>query len=274
MPVDAARSALRGCYVISLRPVGGHAALRRAAAAHGARVLALSPWRIETRHDAGTRTRLREALSADAVLFTSPAAVAAAATLAALRPRRGQPWLAVGAGTAAALQRAGVRTVQAPARMDSEGVLALPALQAVRGQRIALVTAPGGRGLIAAELARRGATVLRADVYARVPVAPAPRAVARLQALASPLLLALSSGEALQHVLDRLPEAALAKLRRARVLAASERLAAQARAAGFTDLRVATDARPAALLAAALDAPAKPAPPSASMRHPRRAASP
>src|SRR3546814_9894190 len=38
--------ALAGCYVISLRPVGGHAAIRRAAATLGARVLALSPWKL------------------------------------------------------------------------------------------------------------------------------------------------------------------------------------------------------------------------------------
>src|SRR5690606_3210293 len=161
------------CYVISLRPVGGHAPMRRAAAAYGARVLALSPWRIEPRRDAGARAALRQALRADIVLFTSPAAVRAAAALQRLHARRGQAWLAVGAGTAAALRRAGVAGVAAPARMDSEGLLALPALGAVRGRSIGLVTAPGGRNLIAPTLARRGARIVRAEVYARVAVAPA-----------------------------------------------------------------------------------------------------
>ena len=68
---------LRECYVISLRPVGQHGSMRRAASAHGARVLALSPWRIAQRRDAATRTALREALEADVVLFTSPAAARA-----------------------------------------------------------------------------------------------------------------------------------------------------------------------------------------------------
>lgn len=251
---------LRGCYVISLRPVGGHDALRRAAAAHGAKLLALSPWRIEARGDAGTRRRLDEALDADAVVFTSPNAVRAAAALRRLRPGRGQPWIAVGEGTARALRHAGIAGVVAPARMDSEGVLALPPLADVRGRRIGLVTAPGGRGVIAATLAGRGATVLRADVYERVPVAPSPRAVAALRALRGrPWLalrgrpwLALSSGEALRHVLDALPADAKAVLLGARVLAASARLAAQARQAGFADVRTATDARPRSLLAAAL----------------------
>src|SRR5690606_6418263 len=157
-----------------------HAAMRRAAAAHGARVLALSPWRIEARDDAATRAALRDALSADAVAFTSPAAVRAAAALRALRPRRGQAWLAVGAGTAMAVRRAGAAGGAPRARMDSEGLLALPGLRDVRGKAIGLVTAPGGRGVIATTLARRGARILRADVYARVPVAPSPRAIAAL----------------------------------------------------------------------------------------------
>ena len=244
-------SKLRACYVISLRPVGQHGSMRRAAAAHGARVLALSPWRIEQRGDAATRAALREALDADVVLFTSPAAARAAAALRRLRRRAGQAWIAVGAGTARVLRRAGVAGVVSPQRMDSEGVLALPELASVRGRSVALVTAPGGRGLIAPTLARRGAKVLRADVYERVPVAPSPQALSRLRDLAAPAFLALGSGEALQRLLDELPPALQARLRQARVIAASERLARLARAAGFDDVVVASDAQPRSLLAAA-----------------------
>jgi uroporphyrinogen-III synthase len=244
---------LQECYVISLRPVGAHGALRRAAAARGARVLALSPWRIEARDDAATRGALRAALAADAVAFTSPNAVRAAARLQSLRPRRGQAWLAVGAGTAAALRRAGVDGATAPSRMDSEGLLALPRLRAVRGQRIGLVTAPGGRGALAPALRQRGAEVVRADVYARVAIAPSPRAVAALQALRARPWLALSSGEALEQVLATLPAPAAGALRRARVVAASARLADRARQLGFADVRLAADARPASLVSAMLD---------------------
>lgn len=242
---------LRACYVISLRPVGQHDSMRRAAALHGARVLALSPWRIVHRDDAATRAALREALDADVVLFTSPAAVRAAAALRRLRRRPGQAWVAVGAGTARVLRRAGVDEVAAPERMDSEGLLALPQLAAVRGRRVALVTAPGGRGLIAPTLAARGAKVLRADVYERVPVAPSPQALARLGRLDAPAFLALGSGEALRRVLEALPPALQAPLRRTRVLAASERLAKLARENGFADVVVASDARPRSLMAAA-----------------------
>jgi uroporphyrinogen-III synthase len=238
--------------VISLRPVGDHAAMRRAAAAHGLRTVALSPWRIAVRDDPDTRRALRAALQAEVVIATSPAAVRAAATLAPLRARRGQRWLAVGSATAAALRRAGIADPQSPERMDSDGLLALPALQQVDGRKIGLLTAPGGRDRIAPILASRGAQVRRADIYAREPVTPAATALARLRALRAPLLLPVSSGEALATALTALPAELGARLRGARVLAASERIAAMARAAGCTDVRIAAGPRPRQLLAIAM----------------------
>lgn len=220
-------------YVISLRPRGEHGSLRRAAARHGAGLIALSPWVLRRRDDAATRTALRAALAAPRVVFTSPAAVRAAGALQALRPRDGQAWCAVGAGTAAALHRAGAAPVQRPARMDSEGLLALPALQDVDGLEVGLVAAPGGRGEITPALQARGARVVRADVYSREPVQLAPRALRQLRDTQAPMVLALSSGEALQRVLAALPAELAGRLRRARVAAASERLAALAGELGF-----------------------------------------
>lgn len=186
------------------------------------------------------------------VIFTSPPAVAAAAALQTLRARDAQSWLAVGAGTATALERAGIVGVRAPVRMDSEGLLALPALQPITGRSVGLVTAPGGRGVIAQAMRDAGADLRRADVYARVPTPPSPARVARLMALPAPWLLPLSSGEALLRTLASLPPDAAARLREARVLAASVRLADLARDAGFNRIEQAKDARPASLLAAAL----------------------
>lgn len=234
--------------VVSLRPVGDHAAMRRAA--RGLRVLALSPWRIAVRDDAGTRRALRAALAADRVVATSPAAVRAAAALAPLRRRRGQAWYAIGAATAAALRRAGVDDVHAPERMDSEGLLALASLQDVAGRRIGLLTAPGGRDRLAPALAARGAQVRRADVYARVPTTPGAGVLARLRAIDGPLVLPVSSGEALQRILAAVPDDVAARLRAARVIAASARLAALAREAGCIDVRIAAGPRPGQLLAA------------------------
>lgn len=237
-------------YVISLRPRGEHTALRQAAARHGAGLIGLSPWQLQVRDDEASRAALRQALAADCVIVTSPSALSAAMHLQPLRARRGQSWCAVGAGTAAALRRAGIDEVLAPSRMDSEGLLALPALQELKGRRVGLLTAPGGRGVLLPALAARGAQVLRADVYERVSVPLSPSPLARLRASSAPLALALSSGEALQRVLDALPADLQSRLRQARVLAASERLATLARAHGFTDIALADGPRPAQLLAA------------------------
>jgi uroporphyrinogen-III synthase len=242
-------------YVISLRPRGEHAALRRAAARYGAGLIALSPWKLQLRDDAAARADLRAALAAPHIIFTSPTAARAAHALQPFKPRRGQHWCAVGAGTAAALRRAGVDTVHAPTRMDSEGLLALPPLQDVSGGDVGLVTAPGGRGEIAPALQARGARVLRADVYARVPVPPSARALRQLRETDAPLVLALSSGDALQHVLAALPADLAAKLRGARVAAASERLRAQAHELGFAGVVIAHGPRPADLAAAAAALP-------------------
>lgn len=235
--------------LVSLRPRGGHDGMRRAAARQGGHLLALSPWEIQLRGDDSALQALDAALDCAAVLFTSPAAVRAAARLRPLRPRPGQHWLAVGAGGAAALRRAGIGQVLAPARMDSEGVLALPALAAPAS--VGLVTAPGGRGVIAPTLAARGAQVVRADVYQRQPLPPAARALGALRALQGPACVAVSSGEALELVLDTWPADAGEALRRCSVAAASARLAALARERGFARARSADSPRPAALAALA-----------------------
>ena len=237
-------------YVISLRPRGEHTALRRAAARCGAGLIALSPWALRIRDDDATRDALDQALAAPTVVVTSPAAVRAAARLQPLHARPGQAWFAVGAGSAAALRRAGIAEVFAPTRMDSEGLLDLPGLQRIEGSTLGLLSAPGGRGALVPALQARGARVLRADVYERVPVAPSPRAVAALRTLLAPAVLALSSGEALQRVLAGLPADAVAQLRAATVVAASERLADLARGHGFAHVVVAQGPRPRDLLTA------------------------
>ena len=215
---------LQDWCVLSLRPRNQHGGLRAAAARSGARTLALSPFAIETRADAATRlgqlqgvtladaaTRaaLAQALGAEVVLYTSPNAVAAAAAIRAPKASRGQQVLAVGSGTRRALHRLGV-AADAPGRMDSEGLLAMPQLAAVASRRIGLVTGAGGRDRLAPALRLRGAVRL-----------PAPL---------------------------RKPFARIA------VVAASARLADVARAAGFRRIAIATDARPASLLRAAVDA--------------------
>ncbi|WP_146907532.1 uroporphyrinogen-III synthase [Arenimonas daejeonensis] len=239
---------LAGWYVISLRPSGGHAPVRRAAAAQGARVLALSTLRLAPL-DAGAA--LTAALACDDVVFTSPSAVAFAARQVVLRARRGQRWLAVGKGTAATLRRAGITGARVPAgRADSEALLALPELQDPAGRDIGLVTAPGGRGLIAETLARRGARVHVAPVYRREAIVPrADRLRAALDAPASCALL-VSSAEAFDSLWKGLPDKSRDRLQQRPAVASSPRLAMMLADAGFSLIVPAEGATPAAMLAA------------------------
>ncbi len=244
---------LPGWTVISLRPRGQHASARAAATRRQAQLLALSPIAIAARTDAATLQLLGRALNADRVVFTSPNATQCAAKLVPLRALDGQVWLAVGAGTQRVLRHYGI-TAMAPTRMDSEGLLDLAPLHALANTCVGLITAPGGRGALLPALQARGAQVIRANVYARKPLRITPRAVQRLQAvLLQPqrVVLALSSGEALQGLLTQLSVATQRRMQHIAVIAASERLAQLARSSGFRRVAVAQDARITSLLDAA-----------------------
>lgn len=239
---------LAGWYVISLRPSGSHAPVRRAAAALGARAFPVSTLRLEA-VDAGVA--LSAALACGRVVFTSPAAVRFARLLLPLRPLPGQRWLAVGSGTGAALRRAGIEDVELPEeRGDSENLLALPSLQSITDEAVGLVTAPGGRGLIGEALAQRGALVHLAEVYRRVPVVPTAARLARLEQFREHGVLLVSSGEAFDGLWSRLPETARARWRLRPVVASSPRLAAMLASRGFAAIVLADGAAPARLVQA------------------------
>ncbi|MGF6418904.1 uroporphyrinogen-III synthase [Stenotrophomonas sp. AN71] len=251
IPTGATRSGA-GWTLISLRPQGQHAALRRAVAGLDGHLLALSPWRLQRVHGTAVVRQLQRALNCDRVVFTSPAAVTAAASLLPLADAQRSPWLTVGEGTARALQAQGITEVHAPQRMDSEGLLALPVLADVQGLRIGLVTAPGGRGLIATQLQAAGATIERANVYQRRRLRLPQRALARLAHSAQPWVLAVSSGEALQHFWQQLPVAWQQRLRaHAHVVVASDRLGEQAQALGLQRITRSAGPTSAQLVAAA-----------------------
>jgi uroporphyrinogen-III synthase len=196
-----------------------------------------------------TRAQLCEALADELVIFTSPAAVRHAAALTALRTQA--IVLAVGQGTARTLRQHGVRQPLCPGQQDSEGLLAHSALQALRHRRVALVGAPGGRGVLRRELAARGARLREVQVYRRVPPRLDRRHTTALQALPRSARVLLSSQEALHNLCSLLPPPALQRLCAATAVVSSERLAAAAAAAGFRRIVQAASALTEDMLAAA-----------------------
>lgn len=247
----AAPAPLAGTRIAITRPVGSGAALARRVRALGGEALLLPGSRLRACPDAAAaRAGLRTALGAAVVIFTSPAAVRFAAALTRLDT--GARVLAPGSGTATALQRAGVTAVH-PQREDSEGLLALPALQCVRGQHVALVGAAGGRGLLERELAARGARVSLAYVYQRAPARLDRRhAAALLRHPERALFVLLTSAQALTHILAALPPAARTALLAGTAIGSSGRLLDAARAAGFAQAWPAASAHADDLLAAVL----------------------
>ena len=202
-------------------------------------------------HALDARPQLRQALRCSRVLVTSPAAARFANLQMALKARAGQRWFALGEGTAAILHRCGIERVLLPdAGADSESLLARAELQQVGGERIGLITAPGGRGLLASELSARGASLLVAEVYQRQ---AQPLSAARLRALdALPARTALlvTSGEALSLLWQGLADTSRERLLRRPCVVSSDRLAEQASKLGFSRVLRAAGPRPANLLAA------------------------
>lgn len=119
---------------------------------------------------APVKTRLAQLDRFDIAIFISPNAVTHG--LALLPGHALPPDLkigAVGAGTARALQHAGVETHIVPEdRFDSEALLETPALQQVSGRRIIIFRGEGGRPLLGDSLQQRGAEVVYAEVYRRI----------------------------------------------------------------------------------------------------------
>lgn len=243
---------LAGWTLISLRERSQQAAAKRAIEAAGAHALALPGLRLQAL-DAGAALASALAERPSIALCISPAAVRFLRALAPQIAVRVPIGAGVGAGTASALRRAGFVEVLAPQQggaQISEGLLAHPRLARGAGERVLLVGAPGGRGVLAPELRARGFAVAEVQVYRRGPARLDARHARAVAAARAPLGLLLSSAEALDNVLAQLPAAALAVLKRARVVASSERLLAHAQSLGFIDCVLAAGPQPQALVAA------------------------
>jgi uroporphyrinogen-III synthase len=171
----------------------------------------------------------------------------------------GLPWPAglklatVGQGSRAELEKRGFADVIAPAgaaaRSDSEALLALPALAAVRGRRIVIFRGEGGRELLGQELAARGASVEHAVCYRRV----VPDAAAMRSAWARGMdAVTVSSAEGLANLFAMLGEDAARWLSGMPLFVPHPRVAAEAQRRGLERVIVAGpgDAEMAAALVA------------------------
>jgi len=249
------RGALAGASVVVTRPTATAQTLKRRVRALGGAVLALPGLALRASADpTAARSALGAVRSADAVIFVSPAAVKYAFALQPnLRIARGAVVAALGAATARALARRGLRNVLWPRRrQDSEGLLALAPLQRPRGQRVVVIGAPEGRDLLGRSLRQRRARLTHVHVYCRVAPRYTARQLAALECAPTPLLMLLSSAQALVNLRAQVPLALFARLAAGELIVSSARLAAIARRSLFANVHVAASANPRDLLSAAV----------------------
>lgn len=221
---------LAGLRVLVTRPAEQAEHLCQLLEARGAAVQRLPLLAIEAARSSPTLGQLFQShRDADGWIFTSRNAVRCARRL------DGERWpaslYAVGAATAAALAELGLAAAMPAGAWSGEGLMELPALQQVRGQRFLIVTGAGGLGVIAQRLGERGAEAALAEVYRRVPVAHPPPLVE--DALRDAGAIVVTSGEALAQLLHLTPEASRPALRRKRLAVPSARVVEQALELGF-----------------------------------------
>jgi len=244
---------LAGATIIVTRPSASAGAQVRAARQLGARVLRLPGIGLHRIEDRAAAARaLEAAMTADAWIFTSPAAVRFAfAVYPALRPGEATRMFAVGAGSARALAARGFAAQHSQLSQDSDGLLAIAELASPRGRSIVIIDAPGGRNLIAPVLRERGSQVERIHVYQRTPPRLNRRHFDALANAAAPWLTLLSSGEALVNLVTVLPAASLERWRTQPLIVSSARLAVLASTHGFSEVRIAQSALSSDLINAA-----------------------
>jgi len=155
---------------------------------------------------------------------------------------------AVGPGTAALLSRLSWPVSCSERGVTSEDLLALPALNQVQGERIALFRGKGGRELLAETLRQRGADVDYLELYRRQTPDYTTDAVDELihrDAIGAIVVTSAQILDVLLHLLSDNNE-----IKTLPVIVPSQRVFEQARNAGFTRVLNAGAANDEAVIAA------------------------
>jgi len=228
--------ALHGIGVLVTRPEQQAIPLCRLLEIQGAGTFRLAPVEIKPlERGRGLAARLGALEDFDLIVFVSANAVRFGAEL--LQQKRELTLAAVGPATAHALNQAGYRVaVQPSLGFDSESLLRHPRLEHVAGHRILLIKGSGGRELLEDELKRRGAEVVGAEVYERVPAIPSASELAALQehfAAGAIHVVTATSVELARSLLDIATPALRDEFARVHWLAGSARIADALRAHGL-----------------------------------------
>lgn len=177
----------------------------------------------------------------DLAIFISPTAVSKAMNL--IRARRGLPpqlvIAAIGRGSRRALEHCGVRQVIAPQQQfDSEGLLALPLFQDMRGKRVVIFRGEGGREMLGNTLRERGAHVEYAECYRRGKPALDAAPLLHRWARGEVQVVTVTSGESLHNLFELLGKLGQQWLKKTPLFVPHARIAETARSLGLEQVVV------------------------------------
>lgn len=176
----------------------------------------------------------------DCAVFISRNAVECGSAVVLGNPPAGGALVAaIGEGTANALRERGVEHPLFSADgADSEALLALPQIVALRGRRVVVVRGVGGRERLADGLRALGAAVEYFECYRRVRPAADPSALLERWRQGGVVALSTMSVETLENFTALLGPAGAELLRTTPLFVPHERVAAAARDAGIEDVIV------------------------------------
>jgi uroporphyrinogen-III synthase len=152
--------------------------------------------------------------------------------------------LAVGASTAKILEASGFKVDFPVKQQASEGVLNLPQLSNVKGQKIVLVKGQGGRPKLADALRQSGAFLEQFDCYRRQPLGTYRDQIIEQLTAQAVDVVALHSVEILENLLALLSQDEKQLLQRVGFLVPGERVAQAVIDAGLAQVIVADSALP------------------------------
>ena len=228
--MQTAQGSLEGLRILVTRPAHQADQLCRLIEARGATAVRLPLLSImPVPHGATVARQMEAATVFEGWIFTSANAVRHARDL--WKKEWPAPLTAIGPATAAALE-SGQQIVAAPVAVySSEALLELPQFQNVAGKKFLIVTGEEGLAVLAPALRARGAEVEMAEVYRRVPLPYDEDRV--LAALRGAGVIVITSGGALEHLLQLTPEASRPGLLKKQLIVPSTRMVEKASELGF-----------------------------------------
>lgn len=260
MPTDD-KARLEHATILLTRPRDQAAALSEQLEKAGARVIHfpvidIVPLAITDEADDDSSRHIIEQLDSYAVaVFISSNAVIQADRI--VRRIRGQwpgqlQFAVIGPASAKALAAIGLHAEICPAgEFNSEGLLAVAAMQQIRGKRIIIFRGKGGRETLATELRRRGAHVDYAEVYQRRRPETCLGDLSQRQRDAINAII-VASNESLQNLYDMADERNRSWLLSVPLVVISQRSAALADKLGFKHVVIAAQATNQGMYEAAL----------------------